>query len=111
LIKKVCIFEKDANNQDKFKEINPDFLTFIQGKDAKLKTLANLFKEKSKPKQVIILIEQCKKKVDSYKLTDEDKKRGWQIPEIFRSGPKEAEEEMANTEKMKRIILKSKNKS
>jgi hypothetical protein len=56
LIKKVCTFEKDANNQEKFKEINPDFLTFLQGQDDKLKTLADLFK--SEPKQVIILIEQ-----------------------------------------------------
>ncbi|CAJ0855833.1 17291_t:CDS:2 [Entrophospora sp. SA101] len=41
-----CVFEKDADNQDKFKEINPDFLTFLTGQDAKLKTLTDLFQEK-----------------------------------------------------------------
>ncbi|CAH1756438.1 13162_t:CDS:2 [Entrophospora sp. SA101] len=46
LLKKVCVFEKDADNQDKFKEINPDFLTFLTGQDAKLKTLTDLFQEK-----------------------------------------------------------------
>jgi len=47
LIKKVSIFEKAADGTtDQFKEVNPDFITFIKGKDTKLKTLTDLFKEK-----------------------------------------------------------------
>ncbi|MEG7978972.1 MAG: hypothetical protein NY202_03555 [Mollicutes bacterium UO1] len=58
MIKKVAVFEKEANGTtDKFKEINPDFLDFIKGKDAKLKTLTDLFKEKD-PKNVILYIHQ-----------------------------------------------------
>ncbi|CAG8472377.1 11193_t:CDS:2 [Ambispora gerdemannii] len=54
LIKKVAVFEKEADGTtDKFKEINSGFLAFIKGKDAKLKTLTDLFKEKTPKEQKI----------------------------------------------------------
>jgi len=60
LIKKVVVFKKDTNGKDttEVEKVDEDFINFIKGKDSKLDSLGNLFKEKTEPKEVIILIEQ-----------------------------------------------------
>lgn len=69
LIKKVCIFKKDAENKEVFDKINADFISFMTGKDSSLKTLTDLI-DKKEPKEVILLIHQWE-----FNQLDETKKK------------------------------------